>query len=248
MKSVVAFLFVFTGCQLLAARVETVDGKRGNDLWQSIGGANVIYLGEIHDNAQDHAYQIAVIRDLIRRKMPFGIGWEMFDVTQQRLLDDWDRGSISLQDLLRQTGFDRAWGVYTPVYAEILQLARNAHRRNLALNAPPVLVKKVAHRARLSSQERAMLPRGFVVSRAAYKNFVGLIGDHPGMPRAALRSFFEAQNVWDQTMAEQILSQQKQTPGIKLVVLTGLGHISNGFGIPFYVAQKSGIKQVIVGR
>jgi uncharacterized iron-regulated protein len=221
-------------------------GQEGVLLWRAVAEANVIYVGETHDKQTDHAYELRLVRGMIRRRMAFAIGWEMFDQTQQALLDAWDRGAISLHQLFRDTGFDRSWAPYSPVYAKILETAQRSARNSVALNAPPGLVRKVAHGQPLSRQEQSLLPHGFMSNQAAYRNFVSLIGEHPGLPAGHHRSFFAAQNVWDQTMADRILQFERLQSGTKLVVLAGRGHVADGFGIPFYVGQKGALQQLIL--
>jgi uncharacterized iron-regulated protein len=225
---------------------QTLDGQEGNALWRAVGEANVVYVGETHDKRTDHAYELRLVRGMIRRRMAFAIGWEMFDQTQQALLDAWDRGDIGLQQLFHDTSFDRDWAVYSPIYAKILETAQRSARKNVALNAPPDLVRKVAHGERLSRREQSLLPRGYTSNRAAYENFVSLMGEHPGLPAGHLRLFFAAQTVWDQTMADRVLQFERLQSTTKLVVLAGRGHVAGGFGIPFYVRQKGALKQLIL--
>src|SRR5262249_26010181 len=143
---------------------QTLDGPWRAALWKAVAKANIIYVGETHHRPGDHAYELRLIEEMIRRRIAFAIGWEMFDRTQQPSLDAWDRHAISLQQLFRDTGFDRAWAVYSPIYAKILETAQRAARRNVALNATPALASKVAHGENLSHRERAQLPRGFTTS------------------------------------------------------------------------------------
>jgi len=225
---------------------QTLDGKWRAALWQAVTNANIIYVGETHDRPSDHAYELRLVREMIRRRIAFAIGWEMFDQTQQPLLDAWDRRAIGLQQLFRETGFDRAWAVYSPIYAKILETAQRSARKNVALNATPALVSKVAHGHSLSHRDRMQLPRGFTPSEAGYRNFVSLMGNHPDLPAGHLRSFFAAQNVWDQTMADRILQFNRLQSGEKLVVLAGRGHVAGGFGVPFYVRQKRALRQLIL--
>jgi len=225
---------------------QTLHGQWGAALWQAVAKANIIYVGERHDRSRDHAYELRLVREMIRYRIAFAIGWEMFDQTQQPSLDAWDRGAISLQRLFHDTGFDRAWAVYSPIYSKILKTAQRSGRSNVALNATPALVRKVAHGQNLSHRERAQLPRGFTTSEAGYRNFVSLMGQHPDLPASHLRSFFAAQNVWDQTMADRILQFNRLQRGAKLVVLAGRGHVAGGFGIPFYVGQKRALQQLIL--
>src|ERR1700737_5020362 len=66
---------------------QTLLGPQGAALWRAIVEANVIYVGETHDKQSDHAYELRLIRGMIRRRLAFSIGWEMFDQTQQASLD-----------------------------------------------------------------------------------------------------------------------------------------------------------------
>jgi uncharacterized iron-regulated protein len=92
----------------------------------------------------------------------------------------------------------------------------------------------------------ALLPSGFIADSGAYKNFVALMGEHPGVEVTDLRRYFDAQNVWDQTMANRILEFKRRNPKVKLVVLTGRGHVFGGYGIPFYLKQKADLKQLVL--
>jgi uncharacterized iron-regulated protein len=215
-------------------------------LWRAVEKAEVIYVGETHDNQADHRYELELVRGLMSRKAKFAIGWEMFDETQQGALDAWAAGAISFKDLLVKTGFEKHWGVYSPVYQQILQLGGSKKILNLALNAPPALAGKIARGEPLNAEEKGMMPTGFVASDKGYQNFVAMMGDHPGMEETDLRRYFDAQNVWDQTMVSRILEFKRLNPGVKMLVLTGRGHVAGGFGIPFYVRQEARWNQLIL--
>ena len=243
----------FSWCAALAAERQIIkEARHSHDgdtaFWNAVKQADVIYVGETHDDPADHAYQIQLIRGLLARKLCFAVGWEMFDWTQQALLDDWHRRRISLDELLSRTGFQKSWGLYSPAYSRILKITGQNRIRSIALNAPAELPRKIAHGENLTKEERRMMPEGFVATEGGYKNFVSMIGDHPGMQRTDLRRFFDAQEVWDQIMAARILEFTKGHPGMKLIVLTGRGHLPGGYGIPFYVRQKSNLKQLVLLR
>jgi uncharacterized iron-regulated protein len=214
--------------------------------WQAVEKANVIYVGETHDDALDHQYELELVRGLLKRKTKFAIGWEMFDTTQQSAIDAWASHAVSFKEMISKTDFQKHWGLYSPVYEEILQIAGNANIPILALNAPPELTRRIARGEPLTAQERAMMPTGFVATEGGYKNFVAMMGNHPGSNKPDLRRFFAAQNTWDQTMASRILDFERRNPKVKLLVLTGRGHVSSGYGIPFYVKQKAQLKQLVV--
>jgi uncharacterized iron-regulated protein len=214
--------------------------------WQAVDQANVIYVGEIHDDPQDHQYELKLVRALVKRKTKFAIGWEMFDTTQQSAVDAWASHSISLKEMISKTDFQKHWGIYSPVYKEILQIAGNANVPIIALNAPSELTRKIARGEPLTEKERAMIPAGFVATEGGYRNFAAMMGAHPGLHEADQRLFFAAQNVWDQTMASRILDFEHRNPEVQMLVLTGRGHVPGGYGIPFYVSQKAHLKQLII--
>ena len=219
-----------------------LDEKFSDGIKQS----DVVYVGETHDDPAHHQYELELVRGLLNRRIKFALGWEMFDGTQQNSIDAWESHSISLNEMLAKTGFDKSWGVYSPVYAQILQLTGKARVKNVALNAAPELVRKIARGTPLSTGEQAMLPDGFVSNEQAFNHFLGMMGGHPGLSEPDQRRFFAAQNAWDQTMASRILEFKRRTPNVKLVVFTGRGHVSDGYGIPFYVKQKADLRQLIL--
>jgi len=216
------------------------------NLWESVRAAEVIYVGEVHDDQSNHEYELQLVRGALAQHLKVAVGWEMFTRSQQPLLDLFEHHKISLEQLLTQTGFQASWGIYSPIYAKILAVTAKARMRNVGLNASNPLVHRVAMGETLSQEERNQLPEGYVVDSRAYENFVRLMGDHPGVTEADLHRYFDAQNVWDQTMADSILAFRQQNPNTKLIVLTGRGHIQNGFGIPSYVAQKSKLRQLLL--
>lgn len=214
--------------------------------WQTIAASDIIYVGEVHDSAVDHQYELKLIRGMIDHGFRFAVGWEMFDRSQQENIESWQSRQSSIDDLIKATHFQQHWGVYSPVYRKILALTEKYRIRNIALNAPPELTHKIAAGEELSEKEKASLPREFAEPAGAFRNFLTMMGPHPGLQSSNLRRFFAAQNVWDQTMASRILEFLKKNPGTKLVVFTGRGHVSRGFGIPSYVRQKTNSKQLIL--
>jgi uncharacterized iron-regulated protein len=216
------------------------------EFWTRIADADVVYIGETHSSRKDHGYEIELIRAMIRSRIHFAVGWEMFERTQQADLDRFNEGKLSLTQLFARTGFEKSWATYSPLYAKILETTAHASIPNIGLNAPPALAHKLAAGEPLSLSEKKQIPTEFRIPAGAYRHFVGLLGEHPGMKKDELPHFFAAQNLWDQTMAKTILEFQKQNPATKLLVLTGRGHVQDGFGVPNYVHQKSATKQLVL--
>jgi uncharacterized iron-regulated protein len=225
---------------------KNAEANPDKQFWRAVEKADIVYVGETHDDPAHHEYELELIRGLLGRKMKFAIGWEMFDATQQSSIDAWASHKISLEKLLVKTEFQKRWGIYSPVYEQILRTTEKANVQNLGLNAPPEMARKIARAESLTAEEMAMLPTGFVTNKGAYKNFLFLIGEHPGVEETDRRRYFDAQNLWDQTMASRILEFKRRDPKVKLVVLTGRDHVFGGYGIPFYLRQKADLQQLVL--
>jgi uncharacterized iron-regulated protein len=242
----IAAWFILSSCAVHLGARSSAPISSDVEFWRAVAVADVIYVGESHGDRRSHEYELDLIHGMMRRRIRFAVGWEMFDRSQQADLDRFDRHKISLDDLLAQTAFEKSWGRYSPLYTQLLQTTQNGKIKNLALNAPSSLAHKLARGEPLSPDEEHEIPKEFTVPAGAYENFVQLLGDHPGMQRSDLSHFFSAQNLWDQTMAKTILEFRQKYPKTKLLVLTGRGHVKGGFGIPNYLSQKSSAKQLVL--
>lgn len=235
-----------SGPRVLAGVTPAALAGNGAGIRQALNRAEVIYIGEVHDRPGDHKFEARLIKTLARNRVPFVAGWEMFDRSQQPILEAWQRGQLTRAQLFEQTGFRRAWAVYSPWYARILDETRRFGIRNLALNARPALAHKAGQGMQMTPAETAELPRGFSTDEGAFRNFTRMMGAHPGMDTNSLRRFFKAQSLWDETMASVILDFHAREPQTKVVVLTGRGHVEGGYGIPYFVSQKAPLEQLVL--
>ncbi len=65
--------------------------------------ADVVYVGEVHTDAQHHLVQLRVIEYLYAAGRLHGIGMEMFQRTFQSALDDYVFGRIGEAEMLKRT-------------------------------------------------------------------------------------------------------------------------------------------------
>lgn len=213
--------------------------------WDQLAAARVIYVAETHDRNSDHVYQWEVLKGLRVRHTSFTVAWEMFDVTQQPALDDWNQHRLSTDALLARTDFQRHWGTYSVMYEKILRWTQSEAIASLALNAPNSVSHKLAQGKPLEPAEQSLLPTGYEPLSGGYEHFTAQLGDSPHAD-ANLENFYKAQTAWDQTMAARIVDFLGTHPDWKLVVLVGRGHVDGGFGVPAYVAQKTDAAQLVV--
>jgi aminopeptidase N len=205
-------------------------------------GARIVYIGEKHDEASHHRFEERVLRTLHRREKTVTMGMEMVNVTQQSALDDYLGKRISWVEFANRTAFDRGWGKTSPAYRRILSWCRNNAVPVLALNAPPAVTRKLARNEPLTAEEERFIPTD-PGPPGGFKRFAAVMAGHG--TGASLRLYYKAQRAWDQTMAGRILAWLPEHSGT-LVVLLGRFHADPSTGVPWYVAKKSPVKQIVL--
>jgi len=212
------------------------------EMIESLAKARVIYLGETHSLKRHHRFQLHVIRALYQEKIPLAIGLEMLPFTAQGYLDTWIEGKTEKEEFLQLINWEQIWGIDSNLYQPIFDFAREKRIKLLALNAPRKLVKKVAREglSGLSDEEKGMLP-AITHSTDEHRRYLALALSRHKILRGEHEQYaYEAQDVWDSTMAHYVVEYLKGDEGKNktVVVLAGSGHLAYGYGIPERVSQK----------
>ena len=230
-----------------------VEAEKTPDPLAQLRDADVVYLGETHDSAADHAAQLDIIQRLYAENPNLAIGLEMFQRPFQPVIDRYLAGEISEAELVEQTEYLERWGFPWEFYAPILRFAQENQVPVLALNTPREVTRQVSGQG-LESLEpedfRYIPPLADIdTSNADYREFVAAaFGAHSGHGNLNFDNFFAAQVLWDETMAETIADFKLSHPNTQMVVLAGTGHVIYGYGIPDRVERRLGadITQVTV--
>jgi uncharacterized iron-regulated protein len=201
-----------------------------------IGSRKVVLLGETHDSAADHAWQLATIRRLYEADPALVLGFEMFPRAAQPVLDQWVAGQLSEADFLAQSDWRHVWGFPQELYLPIFRFARDHQIPMQALNVSHRLVHLVGQQGwsgvKLADREGVGTP---APASAAYRaELTDIMSGHAGtaMTQARLDHFIDAQLLWDRAMAEAIASQRAKAPQRPMVALMGAGHLENREGVP----------------
>ncbi|PSB58014.1 ChaN family lipoprotein [Chamaesiphon polymorphus] len=210
--------------------------------------ANVIYLGETHDRPIDRQHQLSIIQALFQHNPQVAIGMEMFQRPAQPLLDRYLAGKITAAELRVQSEFDKRWGYKWEDYAPILEFAKANRLPVIALNTPTEITRKAAREGleSLTAAERQWIPPLTEIDRsnAKYQQMIlGSYRQHAGIVSISSKSFdrfYNAQLLWDETMAERVANFVKQNPRYQKVVIAGSSHIIYGYGIPDRVLRRVG--------
>ncbi|HVN23799.1 MAG TPA: ChaN family lipoprotein [Syntrophorhabdales bacterium] len=209
----------------------------------------IVYVGEAHDHFADHLVELEIIKGMHRSGPPVAIGMEMFPKSAQPALDDYVAGRIDERQFLKQSRYFTGWGFDYKLYRPILNYARAQGIPVVALNAEKELVRKI-YRAGLNSlspEEKSKLPASLDFSDRSYEEKLkSVFKEHEGWEKERFEFFYQAQVLWDETMAESIVAFLEAHPAYKMVVLAGSGHVANGSGIPRRVARRLASPSAIV--
>ena len=234
----------------IAASKECKDSKkrviRRSQLSQQLALAKVVYLGETHDNAEDHRLQLEIIGELQKKNSKLAIALEMFQRPYQSVVNDYLAGKIDEQELLAKTEYKQRWGYPWESYAPIVQFAKAKKLPVLALNTPTEITRLVAKNGLDSitpAQSKYIPPLAEIrTDNAEYRQLMlGIFQQHQANAKGNspnFERFFQAQVLWDETMAEGIAKFIQTNPGYQVVVLVGQGHIVYNYGIPSRVARR----------
>ncbi|MGZ3495265.1 MAG: ChaN family lipoprotein, partial [Thermodesulfobacteriota bacterium] len=91
----------------------------------------VIYVGESHDQIEHHQIQVRIIEALLAKGKEIAIGMEMFERSQQPILDQWSQGLLTEEEFLEKIQWETTWGMDYELYKGILDLAKSHHLKVL---------------------------------------------------------------------------------------------------------------------
>lgn len=202
--------------------------------------ADVVFLGEQHDDPTAHALQFELLRRAFEKygkSRPVVLSLEMFERDSQIVVDEY------LQDLINETNFiaqSRAWGNYKTDYRPLVEFAKQNKLPVVAANAPRRYVNRVSRLGRdslavLSPEAKTWLaPLPFAKASNAYaKKFAALMG---GTPMHS-PNLLDAQSLWDATMADSINKTLQRHKNALVIHLNGLFHSENRLGTPEHLLQ-----------
>jgi uncharacterized iron-regulated protein len=229
--------------------MERAQAIRFDELITAISGCDVIFVGESHDNAEHHLIQIQIFQALADRVGGhLAVGMEFFHGGQQEAIDRYLQGAISEDGFLDAVNWKESWGFDYLLYRPLMLLSKDRGLRVLALNAPSGIVRKVARSglSGLTAEERDQIAKEIDLGNEPHRAYVleAFKGhDHPDLKQ--FERFYEAQSVWEETMAENI-SNHLTSSGGKMVIFSGNGHIVYKFGVPERTLRRAPVRAATV--
>ncbi|MCU0975985.1 MAG: ChaN family lipoprotein [Steroidobacteraceae bacterium] len=221
----------------------TASAVAGETVLGLAAGARVVLLGETHESAEHHRWQLQVLAALHARRPDLVIALEMFPRRVQAALDRWVAGETDEATFLTEADWRRVWSFNPSLYLPIFHFARMNRVPMAAVNVERSLTGAVAERgfAAVPAEER----EGVDEPAPAADGYLDLLFDSwrehlppgeaasPGRDDERFRRFVEAQLTWDRAMALGIRDALARHPQALVVGLMGSGHVADGFGVPW---------------
>lgn len=189
---------------------------------QALATADVVLLGEVHDNAEQHRIRARWLEQLAGSRR-FALVMEQFDVDHQPAIDAALREGLAPRELAERASF-RFNGWRWPNYEPYVALAGARSLPLYAGNLPS---------ARIRAVRPETLPAVSDAMRATLEHEIRT-GHCNLLPEAAVAPMVNAQRARDVGMAEVIRRARRDT-GLPVVLLAGNGHTRADVGVPVYL-------------
>jgi uncharacterized iron-regulated protein len=214
------------------------------ELISDLARREVVLLGEQHDDADHHRWQLQTLAALHAVKPDMIIGFEAFPRRVQPVLDSWTAGELGTSEFLKRVEWDKVWGFPPELYLPLLHFARINRIPVVALNVDRSLTEAVGAKGwdALPPPQREGLTRPAAPPAAYEASLFDVYKEHargraPGAAASikdpAFRNFVEAQTTWDRAMAEALASRTKGPGAARplAVGIMGAGHVRGGHGV-----------------
>jgi uncharacterized iron-regulated protein len=193
--------------------------------------AQMVLLGETHDDADHHRWQLHTVAALAALRIKTVIGFEMFPRIAQGTLDRWVAGELSEEEFLRESDWDHVWGFEATLYMPLFHFARLNHIRMIGLNVE-----------RESVRTTEIVPHAAPATQPYIDWLYAIYAEHrkertPSREDVEFRRFVDSQLVWDRAMAQALADEAQRDPDVLVIGVMGSGHIMNGYGVPRQLAD-----------
>jgi uncharacterized iron-regulated protein len=226
-----------------------------NSLAAGIRWADVVIVGEQHDDANAHLVQQAVVAETIAAWPGSAVSLEMLERDEQPIVDAYLRGELSKDEFVDRTE-SRNWaskGSWDGFYQPVIDSAKSGKCPVVAANAPREYVRMARTEgyealSALPPEQRALFslperdpPETY---RDRFKGFMAGDGEPPADER--VDEVLRAQRLWDATMADSVVRAMRELPArAKVVHLVGQFHSEYDGGLVSEIQARAPMTRIL---
>lgn len=247
-------LLALAGAAPAAPKVAIYDTRAGKQigektLWERMAAADVVFVGEQHDDPQTHVFERRALEEVAKRaKTPPALTMEMFERDVQPTVDDYVAGRSDEAAFLKAS---RPWPNYATDYRPLVEFAKARGLPVIASNVPRPLASKVGKDGLAALKDP--LPSLMQAPHDDYwqrfsATMAGMGDAHGGanMDADTIARFYEAQVLKDETMADSIVAAWDKAPKTTVYHVNGQFHSDYGGGIPRRVLWRRPLARVMI--
>lgn len=225
------------------------------DLWEGMKWADIVIIGEQHDDAVAHRVQLTMVEEAMVAWPGSAISMEMLERNEQAALDAYMAGSMDRDAFMDATN-SRNWAgkdSWVRWYQPMVDAARDNGGRVVAANAPREYVRRARLEgyealAALPPEERAHFDLPAAPPPASYRErfreFMSSDGNAP--TDEELDTMLRSQRLWDATMAASIVGACKTLPrNAKVVHVVGQFHSEFDGGLVSEIQARDGSARIL---
>lgn len=236
-------------------------GDTGDPLdWYALSNgvrwADIVIVGEQHDDGNAHDVQQAIVAETFAAWPGSAVSLEMLERDEQPVVDAYLAGEVGKDEFVERTG-SRDWaskGTWDRFYQPVIDSAKAARAPVVAANAPREYVRRARTEgydalAALPPEERAMfsLPMQDAPPeyRARFRALMSADGAH-AVDDARLEEVLRSQRLWDATMADSVVRAMRSLPsGGKVVHLVGQFHSEHDGGLVSEIQARAPFARIL---
>lgn len=215
------------------------------ELIADVARRDVVLLGERHDVADDHQWQLHTLAALQATRPNMVIGFESFPRRVQAVLDRWVAGELTEKQFLEQAEWTRVWSFPAELYLPLFRFARMHRIPMVALNVERELTQAIAKEGwkGVPGAKKEGVSRPAPPAQAYKEALFEIYKDHrketgaaagkgeSGIEDPEFLRFVESQTTWDRAMAEALAKHVRPGGQTLVVGIMGKGHVEHGYGV-----------------
>ncbi|MBO9475229.1 ChaN family lipoprotein [Shimia sp. R10_1] len=211
-----------------------------HDVIAQAAQAQAVLLGEQHDKAENHRWQMHVAAGLLALRSDLVMGFEMFPKRLNPVLQDWVDGKIAEPEFAERVEWGTVWGFDISLYMPLFHFCRDFGIPMLGLNCRRGLVTEVGKEGwdAIPEPDREGLTQAAPAS-AAYRKYLFDItgGAFPNRKATSPEDpqfdrFVRAQQTWDRAFACRIAEIALSSSAPLVIGIIGRGHLEHRYGTP----------------
>lgn len=208
--------------------------------------AGTVLLGEQHDQAAQHRWQLHVLAGLLALRDDLAVGYEMFPARLDPVLQRWtDGGFESEAAFLEAAEWGTVWSFPAELYLPLFRFCRQFRVPMHGLNCRRALVSEVGKLGwdAIAEEDRDGLTPALPATPAYRRFLFGITGG--GSPNRKVQDpddpafdrFVRAQQTWDRAFACRIAALRNTSEPPLVAGIIGRGHLCFGHGTPAQLAD-----------